>query len=191
MAAIRALRRRADRLLRAGGPPALAAGAEPPPFSPFVAEHLDRALALAERMMRLADATPGNDGLEAALAEVEAAMADDPEAARHALMVFITHHPEGSRLPIAALEEQPPRTGHGRQRGVQGRRSSRAPATKPCWHWFRTDPLANQHHQHWHVVYPHRGVPDGQRGAPTCRTARASCSCTCTSRCWRATTPSA
>ena len=31
--------------------------------------------------------------------------------------------------------------------------------------WFREDPLANQHHEHWHVVYPVGGVPDGRGGA--------------------------
>jgi len=25
--------------------------------------------------------------------------------------------------------------------------------------WFREDPLANEHHERWHVVYPHGGVP--------------------------------
>ena len=34
--------------------------------------------------------------------------------------------------------------------------------------WYREDPLANDHHHHWHVVYP-RGIPR-QVGAPARRT---------------------
>ena len=54
--------------------------------------------------------------------------------------------------------------------------------------WLREDPLANDHHRHWHIVYPAQR-PARARGVRS-RTARASCSSTCTSRCWPATTPS-
>ncbi len=40
--------------------------ASPPPFSPFISEHLQRAVDLAGRLMAIADATPGEDGLRAA-----------------------------------------------------------------------------------------------------------------------------
>jgi tyrosinase len=159
---IEELRRRAERLLEEDRTDEeLAAFASPPAFSPFVPEHLARALALADRMMAVADASPDDHaGLAAALDEAENARAADPEATRHALMVFITHHGAGSQLPIPALEERRPdlvataRTAVAEAdlEGVDG---------EALLGWFRTDPLANQHHEHWHVVYPHGGVPDG------------------------------
>jgi len=130
------------------------------PFSPFISEHLQRAVNLTDRFMAIADATPGEDGLRAALEEAERAMADDPGAASHALMMFITHHPEGSQLPIPALEERQPEILDLSARAVAGlARADTDPEAALAW--FRTDPLANQHHEHWHVVYPHEGVADG------------------------------
>jgi tyrosinase len=153
--------RSAGEALRAGesavSPPAR-------PFSPFISEHLQRAVNLADRFMAIADATPGEDGLRAALEEAERAMADDPGAASHALMMFITHHPEGSQLPIPALEERQPEILDLSARAVADMaRTDIDPEAALAW--FRTDPLANQHHEHWHVVYPHEGVPDGHSHA--------------------------
>jgi tyrosinase len=134
--------------------------APPQPFSPFINEHLQRALTLTDRLMAIADETPGEDGLNAALAEAERAMAEDPDLASHALMMFITHHPAGSQLPIPALEERTPQIVDLSARAIADMtREDVDPEAALAW--FRTDPLANQHHEHWHVVYPHEGVPDG------------------------------
>jgi hypothetical protein len=140
------------------GEPTISAPARP--FSPFISEHLERAVNLTDRLMAIADATPGEDGLRAALEEADRAMADDPGAASQALMMFITHHPEGSQLPIPALEERQPEILDLSARAIAdiGRADGDPEASLA---WFRTDPLANQHHEHWHVVYPHEGVPDG------------------------------
>jgi tyrosinase len=26
--------------------------------------------------------------------------------------------------------------------------------------WYREDPNLNEHHEHWHIVYNNRGIPD-------------------------------
>jgi tyrosinase len=116
---------------------------------------------LADTLMATADQTPGEDGLKAVLDEAERAMAGDPGAASQALMMFITHHHAGSQLPIPALEERQPQIVDLSARAMAGlARTDDDPQTALAW--FRTDPLANQHHEHWHVVYPHEGIPDGQ-----------------------------
>jgi hypothetical protein len=69
---------RPDRALR---PDELTIIAPSRPFSPFINEHLQRALTLTDTLMAIADETPGEDGLNAALAESERAMADDPDLA--------------------------------------------------------------------------------------------------------------
>jgi tyrosinase len=151
-------RPRGAREALAGGEPA--APASPRPFSPFISEHLQRAVDLAGRFMAIADQTPGEDGLKAVLDEAERAMAGDPGAATHALMMFITHHHEGSQLPIPALEERQPQIVALSARAVTD--MTRADIDpEAALAWFRTDPLANQHHEHWHVVYPHEGIADG------------------------------
>jgi hypothetical protein len=112
------------------------------PFSPFISEHLQRAVNLADRLMAIADATPGEDGLRAALEEADQAMADDPGAASDALMMFITHHPAGSQLPIPALEERQPEILDLSARAVADMaRTDIDPEAALAW--FRTDPLAN------------------------------------------------
>lgn len=165
MPRISELRHRAEAILQGAEFGAETPGDKPgfPAFSPFVPEHLDRALDLVTTMMALADGTGGNDGLAAALDEAQRATATDPGAARHALMVFITHHRSGSRLPIAALEQRRPALVHQARRAIE-EAGSEGHAGEAALAWYRTDPLANQHHEHWHVVYPWAGVPDGSGG---------------------------
>jgi hypothetical protein len=134
-------------------------------FSPFINEHIERAVALTDRLMAVADAGGDEEGLEAALQEVEEAFArEDADLVRHAFLMFITHHKLGSRLPLPGLEER-----HSR---LFLPRPSRRPALaaededpERVLDWYREDALANQHHEHWHVVYPTEGVPDGQGGS--------------------------
>lgn len=74
-------------------------------FSPYL---LDEGPDIAGRLMRAA--SPGGlDGFEAALDEYdELAGREDLGRLRHALMVFLTHHPEAARLGLRVppLEER-------------------------------------------------------------------------------------
>ena len=132
----------------------------PPRFSEFIPDQLDRALALAGRFMALADQAGGEAGLTAVLdAARQASTSEDPDLVKYALMVFITHHPEGSRLPIPPLEERSPDKVPAATRGLEAAPAAAA-AGEAQLDWYRADPLANAHHEHWHIVYPSGGIPD-------------------------------
>src|SRR3954451_6564059 len=95
-----------------GVQPLGAAPGQAPPavrFSLFIPEHQEQALALAARFMEMANQEPNETGLQQVLdlAEQEAA-ATSIALVQYALMVFITHHPLGSRLPIPPLEARHP-----------------------------------------------------------------------------------
>ena len=83
--------------------PQPASPAEPAGFSLFLPSHQRRAIALAARFMEIANSAPGEVGLERVLDEAERlSREENSELVRYAVMVFITHHPEGRRLPIPA-----------------------------------------------------------------------------------------
>ncbi len=132
-------------------------------FSPFVPAHVEGALELVERWIGLVEAGRGNEGLEAALADAEREIAGpDPDRAKHALMIFITHYPKAAGLPIPALEERRPDL--AAKAAETDADELEAVGGEEQLDWFREDPLANQHHEHWHVVYPVSGIPDGRGG---------------------------
>jgi hypothetical protein len=188
MSSLEELQRRTEAFLatvpaRAGASP-LAAAAAPAGgrgrrFSTFVPDQMERAVELATAFMRLATATGGEAGLERVLDEAQGVAAtEDADLVRYALMVFITHHPEGRRLPIPSLTVrspelvQPSPGASAAARAVAAPPARARPARAPRGRaaeggdpetrlaWFREDPYANEHHQHWHVVYPFVGVPD-------------------------------
>jgi tyrosinase len=130
-------------------------------FSVFKPGHQDRALDLAAEFMQLAGPQPGPDDLEKVLSRASQAFNEHQvEFVKYALMVFITHHPRGWLLPIPSLEMREPEK--ARQSAVTlglGARLLDAAPSETDLNWFREDPLANEHHERWHVVYPGRGVP--------------------------------
>jgi tyrosinase len=96
----------------------------------------------------------------------------DLDMVKFALMVFITHFPGASRLPIPPLEVRAPeKVLPSKSQATQIRRTALVeeaavaapPDLEAQLSWFREDVKSNEHHEHWHVVYPHRGIPDGHR----------------------------
>jgi hypothetical protein len=144
------------------------------PFSEFIDDDLQRATALAERMMRAATAKQGLDGLEAATEEAEtSARSENRELTQHALMLFMTHHPTGRKVRIPSLLRRAPNQVFGASASKLLADASAEPIVRTLessstapehrLDWWREDPLANEHHQHWHIVYPRFGIsPDGQ-----------------------------
>jgi hypothetical protein len=134
-------------------------------FSPFVPEDARRAREASRALMAAADDAGGGEaGLEAALARFEGLLTEeDPALARFALKLFITHHPDGRRIEIPALERRAP---------FKTVPSGVAPAVEApgvqeaVLNWYREDPEANEHHDHWHAVYPTEGIADPQPGDP-------------------------
>jgi len=117
-------------------------------FSPFLPSELDRSIALAGDLMRIA----AEQDVDAALAEAERrADTEDVQLVRHAVEMFIVHDPEAARLAIPPIPPPAEKRSAAQLAGALGRESA--------LDWFREDPLANDHHRHWHIVYPARGRP--------------------------------
>ncbi|HYO65445.1 MAG TPA: tyrosinase family protein [Archangium sp.] len=131
-------------------------------FLPFLPSHLQLALSLAARLMELANARPGDEGLGAVLDEAERqAAAGDPGWAKYALRVFIAHHPEGRRLSVPPLRERAPHQVLPSGRPEIPRKGH--PGTPGAEMWldsFREDSGLNEHVDAWPVLYPAAGHPD-------------------------------
>lgn len=131
-------------------------------FVIFLPLHVRRALQLANRFMELANASPGEQGLEAVLDEAEAvAGREDIEMVKYALMVFIIHHPEGLRLPIPPLAERSPQKVPPSNRAVLlGLVALGGLGGEAKLDYFREDTWVNEHHSRWHSVYLASGQDD-------------------------------
>lgn len=133
-------------------------------FSPFDTVQMLRASVLAARFMALANSKEGTAGLNAALDEADKAIAtEDPELVRYALMLFMTHHPKGNQLKLKPLEKRAPQVALPSTPAEAAFLATEAAAEAPSeasLNWFREDPKANEHHEHWHLVYPWPGIPD-------------------------------
>ena len=135
--------------------------AAPAPFSWFDPKDAVAAAALAFRLSALgASKKRPSDALSNALDHVEAEMVEsDPECVRVGFALFVTHNREGRRLAkprtVAAAPRlfSPPGAG-----GASGQRISIG-GLSPGLDYWREDVLANEHHQHWHEVYPFTGLP--------------------------------
>ena len=156
-------------------------------FSVFIPGHAEHALDLAARFMEIANATPGDQGLVEVLNEADRVAAqEDDRMVKYALMVFITHHPEGRRLPIPPLAERAPDVIPPSDQAVlSGLEGLGALGVEAQLDYFREDTAVNEHHQRWHVVYPGGGhpIPRIRRGQGLPKTGKANCSGICTSRC--------
>jgi hypothetical protein len=166
MAEIDQLQERANRLLGAGpeGEAAVLTVAATPTseFSPFVPDQLDRAIEVSAQLMRAAGSAEGDAGLEAALAEAERLKEEQPPGLlEHALQLFIVHHPQGSLLSIPPIQPLPEE-----ERRPEATVADTEQPTEADLDYLREDLIANDHHRHWHLVYPARGVPDPTTGQP-------------------------
>lgn len=140
---------------------------EKPMFSAFVDEHVSQASELAQQFIAIAD----KHGLPAAVDAIEAAIQDEPIAGlvQYAVKLFLTHHPEArSKIKLKPLESRQPnlirpsRTLEQKRENIAPTESVAPPdqtvggATPPenKLEFWREDPLINEHHEHWHLVYP-------------------------------------
>lgn len=67
-------------------------------FNPFDNEHMSKATALASRFMEIADAQGGEEGLAAAVQEMERTLGTEEFSGlvQQAARLFLTHHKEAS-----------------------------------------------------------------------------------------------
>lgn len=142
-------------------------------FSAFDPEQAAAATQLALGLSVLAAAPPTQaEGLDAALTQAEEeAQVEDPELVHHALSMFVTHSKEGRRLvkPRTAAAEPrklapstvaPPPSDRRGATAAETAEAEAAGATgdEHRLDFWREDVLANEHHEHWHEVYPFAGL---------------------------------
>ena len=132
------------------------------PFSVFIPAHQQKALSVAAELMHIANANPGDEGLEKVLDRAEEeAQRSGIELAQFALSVFITHHPQGRKLPIPRLEDSNPElVKPSKPVTDEGLVELGATGVEKELDWYREDASANDHHLRWHRVYPGGGHPD-------------------------------
>lgn len=163
--------------------PAPAAGVEEAPAVPrFSVFDPDQAAAASEFALGLevvaAAARDPADGLDAALTQANlAAQDEDPELVHHALSLFVTHSTRGRRLvkprTVAAEPRKFPPSALTAE-GVAPELEAGSTGVERRLDFWREDPLANEHHEHWHEVYPFSGLPPPTGGTGrSWRTARA------------------
>src|SRR5919199_3692872 len=147
----------------APGAEAAAAVAAARPFSAFDPEQLAAASQLALGLSVVAAAAPTQaEGLNAALDQAEqAAESEDPELLHHALSLFITHSKDGRRLAkprTAAAAPQLLAPSRGAVTAEERVEPGGSTGDEQRLDFWREDPLANEHHEHWHEVYPGAGL---------------------------------
>ena len=154
-------------------------------FSAFNHEHVALAMRVVANFMEIANNGAPEEALDAVLDAYDARRGTaNPDLLDYALIVFITHHPIGTALthaipPMTLRSPEfvaPSRTPEERRAGMflaraMGLPIGAAAVGEPTpfaggalptddLEWYREDPFANEHHEHWHVVYPVRGVPN-------------------------------
>jgi hypothetical protein len=141
----------------------LAPSETPPLFSAFVDQYLRGALARAGRFEQITDEA----GLDRATEAIQDALAEEPVVGlvQYAVLLFLTHHPEArSKIKIKPLEmRQPELVLPSRSLlmplgaaagGTFPPRAAAGPLPSDGLSFWREDPLINEHHEHWHLVYP-------------------------------------
>lgn len=128
-------------------------------FTPFIEQDLRNAATLAEKLAAQVDAQTGVDDATR-LADVMStaralAQSGDPRMVQHAIGLFLTHHPLGRKLPVPSLLKRTARTAI-KAAAVEETLDSHSDGEEIALDWFREDPLLNEHHEHWHWVYPNR-----------------------------------
>jgi hypothetical protein len=138
--------------------PAPAAGE----FSWFDRDQAVKAAALSFRLSaHAASRRRLNDGLSVALDHVEEEQGRaHPEQVRQGFALFVTHNQEGRRLLKPRTVTAAPRLFNPpRPRSRRHAPSISIGGLSPVLDYWREDVLANEHHQHWHEVYPYTGLP--------------------------------
>nr|WP_250814030.1 tyrosinase family protein [Neorhizobium tomejilense] len=125
-------------------------------FSPFLKADAARAADLASELGQLADRNIRDVALEKVVERAAEVAEDDPLLAQHAIGLFSTHHPLGPELTLPSLLRRTAETAALRAPVTDITLGSSSTGEEARLDWFREDPLANEHHEHWHLVYPNR-----------------------------------
>jgi tyrosinase len=136
------------------------------PFSIFVPGDEERAAELASRMATEATALAGEseDDIIARILQIAAEAAPGLPAgtAEYALKLFVTHNPAARNLRVPNLmSRMSPSPAEALvslrlsdDEEILSEIGGRSTPEEDRVAWFREDPVANEHHEHWHLVYP-------------------------------------
>ncbi|MEP1576009.1 tyrosinase family protein [Roseibium album] len=100
--------------------------------------------------------------VQQALTACRALEVENADLSRTVLMMFMTHFPGAAEYSSPALAVRSPiKALSSNSMAAKGfAASGQAGSTPPedLLDWFREDPLFNEHHEHWHIVYPFAGI---------------------------------
>ena len=149
------------------------------PFSPFDRDDIVEAQQLADAFGAVAAASAGEAAGHAVMDAVERELGRRRTAlVQHAFKIFASRTPAVAVRVPTFREIATRRAAASAERGfAAGAEAPGEPTPEPEMDYFRHDIDLSDHHDHWHVIYP--GGFDG-----VTRRSTASCSSTCTSRCW-------
>ena len=130
------------------------------PFSWFNPDDAAEAVGLAAQLAVVSGAAPTEDvGLQRAL-NLAAARATElpPELVNQAMAIFVTHHRPARQLAKPRTVRVQPEL-FMPSRPADAPEPEGAPDPERVLDYWREDPYANEHHGHWHQVYPFPGLP--------------------------------
>ncbi len=137
-------------------------------FSPFRPDHAKRVSELAAEFEERARGRTQEEAVRLVAAIARDREPQEPHGlVDYAFNIWVTHARETRGLVVTPLEIRAPEAVIQTQTqdgSVAVLASVAAPgATEADIDWYREDSKANEHHEHWHYVYPTNGVPTTRR----------------------------
>lgn len=136
-------------------------------FSAFLQEHIDRVQVIIDRWNAMV--TPGAADEETQLNKVlddyeSMKGKENPDLLYYALEVFLTHYDGKILFDIPSILVREPELAGPSKIGMKEKEQEMAVGSREetLLDRFREDPLLNEHHAHWHVVYYRRERYDRQ-----------------------------
>lgn len=145
----------------AGKLEAVAPSDETPMFSPFKTEDKLRSSELAAEFSRLADTAEDDaDALDkVSQLAIDLQETENPALVQNALGIFLTHHPTAMQTPVPSLLKRTAFALAATSDAPVSSLQSGSTGAEAALDWYREDPLANEHHEHWHWVYEDASSP--------------------------------
>ncbi|CAB4387288.1 unnamed protein product [Rhizophagus irregularis] len=134
-------------------------------FSHFHPGHAEDAFKISAEFMEIANKNRDNAIEKVVEHANKASETSNLELVRHALMMFISHHPSArnKNLRIPPLIKRSPGSTVPKKKQVSSAekfKETEGENPELYMNWYREDPNLNEHHEHWHIVYGATGVPD-------------------------------
>lgn len=141
-------------------------------FSPFIPREAEKAYQLSAKFMEIANENRDNHPIDKVIEYAkEVSKTEDSQLVHNALMTFVTYHPAARKknLRIPPAVQRSPGASIPKKNKLSLAPGPVVPGKKVeedegdielFMNWFREDPNLNEHHEHWHIVYNGRGIPN-------------------------------